>query len=74
MNLDGFDRFRLIGDEDIGVGLECHDHWDGGRPLAYYVGNVRYYTDDPKVTVVETIADLLAVGRAHLDEHHAAAG
>jgi hypothetical protein len=73
LNLDGFELFRLVGDEDTGVGLQCiaDECWDGGRPQAYYVGIARYYDDDPKVTVVETVADLLAAGRAHLDEHHA---
>lgn len=70
LNLDGFDRLYLAGDEDGGVGLECRDHWDGGRPFAYYARSCRLYDDDPKVTVVETVADLMSAGRAHLDEHH----
>jgi hypothetical protein len=70
MAMTGFDRLRLVGDEDCGVGIQCDDCWDGGRPLGYYVGIARYYDDDPKVTVVDSIADLLAVGRAHLDEKH----
>lgn len=72
MDLDGFERFRLVGDEMCGVGLQCMDDacWDGGRPQAYYVGIATFYDDDPEVAVVETVADLLAAGRAHLDAHH----
>jgi hypothetical protein len=66
VNLDGFDRLRLVGDEDCGVGLECNDHWDGGRPLAY-LGNVY---PDPLVVNVADVPALLAEARRHLDEHH----
>lgn len=72
MDLDGFARIRLAGDEDCGVGLKCRDCWDGGRPLAYlrpHPGDTAY-TNDEKVAVVDATVDLLAVGRAHLDEHH----
>lgn len=72
MDLRGFDRIRLVGDEDTGVGLECLDCWDGGRPLAYLLPYPGYtaYRDVPEVAVVSTVADLLAVGRKHLDERH----
>lgn len=72
MDFDGFERIRLAGDEDCGVGLECRDCWDGGRPLAYLRAwpNDPAYADDAKVTVVDGTVDLLAAGRAHLDEHH----
>ncbi len=70
-DLHGFERLRLVGDEDCGVGLECRDCWDGGRPLAYlrsYPGDTTYQ-HDPKVSVVDDLAALLAVGRGHLDGH-----
>ena len=72
MDLRGLDRIRLVGDEDTGVGLECLDCWDGGRPLAYllpYPDHIAY-RDDPKVINVSTVAELLKLGRKHLDEHH----
>lgn len=74
MDLQGFNRIRLAGDEDTGVGLECLDCWDGGRPLAYLRPwpSDTTYANDPKVTVVDGVVDLLKVGRAHLDEHHGA--
>jgi hypothetical protein len=74
MNLEGFEQLRLVGDEDCGVDLQCcaAECWDGGRPQAYYVGNTTYWENDPKVTVVHTIAELIAAGRAHLDERHKA--
>lgn len=74
IDLQGFDRIRLVGDEDCGVGLECRDCWDGGRPLAYLRPNPEdtAYTNDAKVTLVDTAALLLVVGRAHLDQHHTA--
>jgi hypothetical protein len=72
-DLHGFERLRLVGDEDYGVGLECRDCWDGGRPLGYlrpYPGDTTY-RNDPKVSTVDDLAALLAIGRSHLDAHHA---
>lgn len=64
--LDGFDRLRLLGDEDCGVGIHCRDCHEGGRPYGY-LGDP--YADDA-VTFVTTVPELLAVGRRHLDERH----
>ena len=69
VDLSGFERIRLVGDEDCGVGLECLDCWDGGRPLAYLPGIGAYY-DDLLVAVVDNVPDLLTAGRRHLDEKH----
>jgi len=66
LNLDGFDRIRLVGDEDCGVGLQCLDCDDGGRPLGYLGDPFK----DDLVTFVTSVPELLAVGRRHLDEKH----
>lgn len=65
-DLAAFDRLRLVGDEDAGVGIECRECWDGGRPLGY-LGDP--YADD-RVVFVTSVPELLAVGRRHLDEKH----
>jgi hypothetical protein len=71
MDLTGFDRIWLCGDEDCGVGLFCTDHPTGGRPLAYLGGVGAGPVYDPSVVAtVTTVVDLLAVGRKHLDERH----
>lgn len=68
------ERFYLVGDEDCGVGLCCSDCWDGGRPLAYYTRSTTEsydaYINDPLVTNVNTIADLLACGQRHQQQSH----
>ena len=65
-DLATFDRLRLVGDEDAGVGIECRECRDGGRPLGYLGDR---YADD-KVVFVTRVPELLAVGRRHLDEVH----
>lgn len=70
--LKNFERYRLIGDEDCGVGIECNDCFDGGRPLAYYEGVAAYYVDDPKVANVSTITDLLLAAVNHERNAHGA--
>jgi len=64
----------LSGDEDGGIGLHCHDHHDGGRPLAYYshVGYHSLYADDPHVACVTTIPSLWAEVVKHLTASHSA--
>lgn len=64
-------RYRLTGDEDCGVGIECSDHFDGGRPLAYYGGWPKPpYADDPAVQNVSTVPGLLAAALVHEHEMH----
>jgi hypothetical protein len=64
-------RYKLLGDEDGNVGIECRDHFDGGRPLAHYsTGDLRDYVDDPKVQNVKTIAGLLLAAEVHEHEMH----
>lgn len=67
-----FGRYRLSGDEDCGVGVECNDCFDGGRPLAYYEGVATLYLDDPKVANVSTIPDLLLAAVNHERTAHQA--
>lgn len=66
------ERYRLVGDEDTGVGLQCDDCWDGGRPIAYYAGIRAAYEDDPAVENVSSIEALLAVRDRHEREQHGA--
>lgn len=61
-------RLYLCGDEDGGVALQCRDHFDGGRPLAYMPGLGAY--EDLKVPTVPTIAALIAEAAKHLSAHH----
>lgn len=67
----GAGRYRLVGDEDTGVGVECSDHWDGGRPFAYYEGIRATYRDDPAVRQVGTIAELVQAILDHERHQHA---
>ena len=65
--MNGFDvfrRYRLAGDEDAGVGIECRDHFDGGRPIAYY-GDTGAWRDDAAVRQVNTIPGLLTAAMLH---------
>lgn len=64
-------RYRLIGNEDTEVGIECSDHFDGGRPLAFYSGDDKpSYVADPLVQNVTTIQGLLAAAEVHEHEKH----
>ncbi|MER7361925.1 hypothetical protein [Nonomuraea wenchangensis] len=58
--------FYLSGDENGGVGICCRDHFDGGRPLAYYGDTY----PDPKVPTVSTIPSLWAHAVDHLARAH----
>ncbi|MER6575813.1 hypothetical protein [Nonomuraea sp. NPDC001023] len=59
-------RLLLSGDENGGVGLHCRDHFDAGRPLAYY-GDAH---PDPEMTTVQTIPSLWAEAVKHLSTAH----
>lgn len=66
-------RYRLIGDEDCGASIECREHFDGGRPLAYCndtIDKLSPYASDPAVQVVSTIPGLLAAALVHEVEMH----
>lgn len=65
------DTFRLSGDEDCGVGLDCRLCDRGGAPIAYYVGIDDSAYEGTDVIVVRTIADLLGAGEQHRNERHA---
>lgn len=69
------DSFRLVGDEDCGVGLDCRTCDRGGAPIAYYdAGLGQPYPTKlaPDVVPVDTIDALLDAGQQHLRTHHAA--
>ncbi|WP_405149459.1 hypothetical protein OG589_14600 [Sphaerisporangium sp. NBC_01403] len=66
-------RYRLIGDENCGVGIECLDCFDGGRPLGYYDSGLGPYSD-PQVVNVDTIPALLAVATDHETTAHGPEG
>jgi hypothetical protein len=68
VKLDGL--FRLSGDEDCGVGLDCRECDRGGAPVAYYLGISDAYANDADVEVVETIAGLTAAAEWHAHEVH----
>jgi hypothetical protein len=70
MELSWLHRYRLIGDEDCGVGIECRDHFDGGRPLAHYDSGTEVYKLDPLVQDVSTIPGLIAAAEVHEHEMH----
>lgn len=62
-------RFHLVGDEDGGVGLDCSDCFDGGRPLAYYDPQGNGYPD-ATVHQVTTIPALWDAAAHHLADTH----
>ncbi|MEU7831375.1 MULTISPECIES: hypothetical protein [unclassified Nonomuraea] len=59
----------LSGDENGDVGLHCHDHFDGGRPLAHY-DRGGSTSVDPAVVSVSTLPALWAEAATHLKDHH----
>jgi hypothetical protein len=69
VNLDGL--FRLVGDEDCGVGIDCLKCDRGGAPVAYYQHPTGWFGyDGTDVVRVHTIADLLAAAERHADSVH----
>jgi hypothetical protein len=65
-------RYRLIGDENCGVGIECRDHFDGSHPLGCYRSPAYPSPYLDEVVAVDTIPGLLAVAVHHESTaHHA---
>ncbi|MFC4060240.1 hypothetical protein ACFOWE_18200 [Planomonospora corallina] len=62
-------RLYLVGNEDGHVELQCHDCWDGGRPLAYLDRHGGTYPD-AKVVPVETLPALAGFAHEHLRTRH----
>lgn len=62
-------RLYLMGNEDGGVELHCRDHFDGGRPLAYYDRTTPANTD-PRIAYVTTIPGLWAEAVQHVEAFH----
>jgi len=70
--MDSLDElFRLVGDEDCGVGIDCRACDRGGAPIAYYAGLDQPYPTDaaPDVIPVDTIDALLAAAAEHAAAH-----
>jgi hypothetical protein len=65
------DRFRLVGDEDCGVGLDCRDCDRGGKPIAYYGGITPAYPGDAEVVQCDSISGLLIAAHEHRRLTHA---
>ncbi|WP_242890785.1 hypothetical protein [Actinomadura litoris] len=61
---DGTERFRLAGDENLGVALHCLDCDRGGLPLAYLDGGHGGY-DHPAVENTDSILGLLTHDDIH---------
>jgi hypothetical protein len=70
MDLDR--SFRLVGDEDCGVGIDCKVCDRGGAPIAYYGGLCQPYPTElaPDVIPVDTIEALLSAALHHQSTHH----
>jgi len=49
-------EFRLVGDEDCGVGIDCQVCDRGGVPIAYYTWPGNHVYENTDVKVVHTIA------------------
>lgn len=64
--------FRLVGDEDCGVGINCRLCDRGGAPVAYYAGLDQPYPTAlaPDVVPVSTIGALLIAALDHRSDHH----
>lgn len=63
-------RYRLVGDADLGVGLDCRDCDRGGKPVAYYPGLRPAYAGDTGVENVTTIFGLLVAADRHTRTVH----
>jgi hypothetical protein len=69
---DWFDQaFRVAGDEDGGVGLDCRLCDRGGAPIAYYSWPDDRTYEGTDVVRVSTISALLDAGQQHLAQRHA---
>jgi len=64
------DPYYLVGDEDCGVGLQCATCNTGGAPVVWYAGyGVGNPYPEAKVPTARTIAELVALGDAHVRAH-----
>lgn len=70
IRLADLERYRLVGDEDCGVGLDCGDCDRGGKPIAYYAGISPAYVDDAEVAQCTTIEALLVAAHEHRTSAH----
>jgi len=59
--------FRLVGDEDTGVGLHCRTCDRGGLPVAYVCpeGVANPYRHEGDVVMVHGVLSMVEAGREH---------
>jgi hypothetical protein len=65
--------FRLVGDYDCGVSIDCRVCDRGGAPIAYYdagLGQPYPNAQAPDVVPVSTIEALLSAALDHRTAHH----
>lgn len=68
------ETFRLVGDEDTGVGVDCRRCDRGGLPIAYLLTypDDRTYADADDVQLVHTITELINAAQQHMWRRHPA--
>lgn len=64
--------FRMVGDEDGDVGLNCKICDRGGMPVVHYTSTKTSYAPyaGTDVVIVDTINDMIVKGTKHLVEIH----
>ncbi|MEV4454405.1 hypothetical protein [Microbispora sp. NPDC049633] len=71
--LAGLARYRLSGDEDCGVDVQCRNCNTDGSSFAYYDGGLGPSTN-PDVPSVKTLPELVVLVAAHELTYHTEGG